>query len=93
MLKCKLTPFNRYMLSDYEVRAVRDWDKNGGGLIEYVRTGVTCKILKHSETVMAESICSELTIAKNKWFCVGIYRPPSYNTLDTFFNEITISLT
>ena len=29
---------------------------------------------------------------KKKWFCLCIYRPPSYNNLSTCFDEITLSL-
>ena len=39
-----------------------------------------------------ESVCSELTIAKKKWFCLGIYRPPTPENLASFFEELTDSL-
>ena len=39
-----------------------------------------------------ESVCSELTIAKKKWFCLGIYRPPIPENLAFFFEELTDSL-
>ena len=64
----------------------------GGGIIEYVRRGVICKRLKDFETTISESICSQLVISKNRWFCMCIYRPPNYNNLSTFFGEITLSL-
>ena len=59
----------------------------------WLHRGVICKKLKHLETVPSESTCSELAINKKKWFCVSIYRPPNYGNLNTYFNEITISLT
>ena len=65
------------MLSDYEVRARSNRDKNGSGLLTYR---------------VSESIFSELTIAKKKWFCMSFYRLPDYSNLDAFFNEVTISL-
>ena len=68
-------------------------DKNGGSFIEYVKRGVTCKRLKHLQAVITGSICLKLTMAKKKLFWMSIYRPPNYSILDTFFNEITISLT
>ena len=64
----------------------------GEGIIEHVRRGVICKRLKDSETTRIKSICSELVISKKKWFCMCIYRPPNYNNLSTFFDEITLSL-
>ena len=64
----------------------------GGGIIEYVRRGIICKRLKDFEKAISESICSELVISKTNWFCMCIYRPPNYNNLSTFFDEITLSL-
>ena len=42
--------------------------------------------------VTHESVCSELTIAKKKWLCLGIYRPPTPENLVSFFKELTDSL-
>ena len=39
-----------------------------------------------------ESVCSELTIAKKKWLCLGIYRPSTPENLASFFEELTDSL-
>ena len=39
-----------------------------------------------------ESVCSELTIAKKKWLCLGLYRPPTPENLASFFEELTDSL-
>ena len=39
-----------------------------------------------------ESVCSELTTAKKKWLCLGIYRPPTPENLESFFEELTDSL-
>ena len=47
---------------------------------------------KGFETVILESICSEVTISRTKWFCMGIYRPPKFDNLDTFFKEVSDSL-
>ena len=38
-----------------------------------------------------ESFCSELTIAKKKWLCLGVYRPPTPEDLASFFEELTDS--
>ena len=85
-------PSAQFDMSGYEIRARRDRDGMGGGIMEYVRRGVICKRLKDFETTISESICSELLISKKKWFCMSIYRPPNYNNLSTFFDEITLSL-
>ena len=79
-------------MSGYQVTPGRDRDGMGEGIIEYVRRGVICRRRKDFETIISESICSELAISKEKWFCMCIYRPPNYNNLSTFFDEITLSL-
>ena len=84
-------PSEQFDMSGYEIRARRGRDGVGGGIIEYVR-GVICKRLKDFETTISESICSELVISKKKRFCMCIYCPPNYNSLSTFFDEITLSL-
>ena len=55
-------PSAQFDMSGYEIRARRDRDGIGGGIIEYVRRGVICKRLKDFETTISESTCSELVI-------------------------------
>ena len=69
-------PTAQFYIKGYEVRARRDRDKHGGGLIEFVKNGFISKRLKEYETKQSESICSELTIPNWKWICLNIYRPP-----------------
>ena len=85
-------PSAQFDRSSYEIRAGRNRDGMGGGIINYVRKGVICKRLKDFETTISESICSELVISKEKWFCMCIYSPPNYNNSSNFFDEITLSL-
>ena len=33
-----------------------------------------------------------MLISNKKWFCMSLYRPPNHNNLNTFFNEVMISL-
>ena len=82
----------QFNISNYEIRNQRDRDKNGGGLIEFVRKGFITKRLKDYETQICETICSEFTISKRKWICFSVYRPPSYNNLIIFFEELTKSV-
>ena len=69
----------------------RDRDKNGGGLIEFLRKGYITKRLKDYETQICETICSEFTVSKKQWICFSVYRPLSYNNLIIFFEELTKS--
>ena len=85
-------PSAQFNISNYEIRNRRDRDKNGGGLIEFVRKGFITKRLKDYETQICETICSEFTISKRKWICFSVYRPPSYTNLIIFFEELTKSV-
>ena len=60
-------PSAQFNISNYEIRNRRDRDKNGGGLIEFVRKGFITKRLKYYETQICENICSEFTyLRKNR---------------------------
>ena len=77
----------------YKIWGRRDRDGLGRGLIEFVKRGIICKRVIQFETVTSVSICSEITIFRKKLFCMGIYTPPNFNNLDTFFKEVSDSLT
>ena len=85
-------PSAQFTIENYEIRARRDRDRHAGGLIEFVKRGISCKRVKQFVTVISESICSEITISRKKWFCMVIYRPPNFNNQDTFFREVADSL-
>ena len=50
------------------------------------------KRMKEYETKLNETICTEFTVSKKKWFCLSVYRTPSPNNVVTFFEELTDSL-
>ena len=85
-------PSAQFHINGYQVRARRDRDKSGGGLIEFVRKGFICKRQKKLTPKFSEVICSEFTISNKKWICFSVYRPPTQNNLECFFNELTTSL-
>ena len=85
-------PSAQFHIGDYKIRTRRDRDKSGGGLTEFVEKGIITKRLKDIETNLSETICTEITISKKRWFCMGVYRPPSSSNIDTFFVELTVSL-
>ena len=85
-------PTAQFYIKGYEIRARRDRDKHGGGLIEFVKNGFISKRLKEYGTKQSESICSEFTIANRKWICLNIYRLPNPNNMNNFFDEITACL-
>ena len=65
-------PSTQFHIGDYEIRNRRDRDKSGGGLIEFVKKGIITKRLKNLETNLSETICTEITISKKKWFCMSV---------------------
>ena len=84
-----ITQFN---VEGYEIRARRYWDKYNGGLIEFVRRGLTCKSPRDFEPKHSECLRSKLTFTNKKWICFNIYRPPYSNNLSTIFVEQTASI-
>ena len=74
---------------DYEIWARHDRHKNGGGLIKFVKNGLICKWLKNFEISLSECICSEIAICKRKWLCFSIYKTPSDENLESFFEYLT----
>ena len=85
-------PSAQFAIENYKIRARRGRDGHRGGLIGFVKRGINCKRVNQFKTVVSESICSEITISRKKWFCVGICRPPNFNNLDAFFKEVSDSL-
>ena len=74
------------------MRARKDRNKYGVGLIVYVKKGAICKRIQKFEMRTHGSVCSELTIAKKKWLCLGIYQPAAPENLVSFFEQLTGSL-
>ena len=69
----------------------RNRTKNGIGLIEYVRKGLSHKTIKIFQTKESESIFSEITIKNIKWLVVSIYRPRNDSNMNTLFEDMTTS--
>ena len=85
-------PSNQFKIDDYEIRNRKDRNKNGGGLIEYVRKGVICRETNKFCLINHESVCSELTIRNKKWLILSVYRPPKNSNLKSFFEELISTL-
>ena len=85
-------PSAQFHTGGYEIRNRRDRGKIEGGLIEFFKKGIITKRLKVLETNLSETICTEITVSNKRWFCMSVYRPPFFSNIDTFFDELTISL-
>ena len=55
-------PTAQFYIKGYEVRARRDRDKHGGGLIEFVKNGFISKRFKEYETKQSESFVQSLPL-------------------------------
>ena len=51
----------QFAIDNYEIKARRDRNYNGGRFIECVRKGIISRRLKEYETRHSETICSEIT--------------------------------
>ena len=85
-------PSKQFPMDNFEMRARKDRDCHGGGLLEFVRKCFVCKRQTHLEPNNSECICSVLTISNIKWICFSIYRPLNSQNLVHFFNELSDSL-
>ena len=74
---------SQFVIDQYEIRTRQDRNKNGGGLIEYVRKYLICKSSEDTINLNSEIILSEITI-KNKWTIFSAYRAPCNSNIETF---------
>ena len=65
-----------------------DRNKNGGGVIIFIRGDIPCKELKkHIFSMDIEGIFIEINLRKGKWILFGGYNPRKGNTTN-FFNKV-----
>ena len=87
-------PDKQFEIKDYQFPPYRrDRNSNGGGKMVFVKQGIINKRLHHLETIITETICIEIIIAKTKWCVLFVYRPPDPHNQGTFFSELTNCLT
>ena len=82
-------PLQQFVVEDFEIRVRKNRDRYGGG---YVRKCFIYERLNYLESKSLEYICSKLTSSNKKWICYSVYRPPSLQNLEVFFNKLTDSL-
>ena len=59
----------------------------GGGIIVYVNVNIPSRRIHTLECEHFDTIAVELNIAKRRWLCISVYRPPS-ESLSLFLNEL-----
>jgi exonuclease III len=85
-------PTSQFLINEYNELTRCDRSAHGGGLIEYIRSGIVRKRLKNFELKSFESICSEISVKNVRWFLLSVYRSPKYNNIKNFFSELTSTL-
>ena len=65
---------SQFLKDNYFEPTRKDKTKNSGGIIEYIRKGIIRKRLESLELKEFESIASEITISKQKFYLLSFYR-------------------
>ena len=81
-------PSAQFIIEGFSEPFRRDRNRNGGGVMIYVRHGIPCRLLtKHKFASDMEILFLELNFRKCKWLLCGTYRPPS-QLKDYYFNNL-----
>ena len=85
-------PTNQFLIEGYSSPFRFDRNRNGGGILIYVRQDIPCKqLFKHTLPSDIEGIFVEINLKKVKWLLFGTYHPPSQND-DYYFENVTKAL-
>ena len=86
-------PDSQLKITAYQFPFLRgDRDNRGGGKIVFIKRGLIVNRLRQLETTISETIFLELTISNTIWLLVFVHRPPNNVNKQSFFNELTESL-
>ena len=76
------------MIDDYSEPYRFDRNRNGGGVLIYIREDIPSKLLAdYKLTDDTEGIFVELNLRKKKWLLFGSYHPPSQSD-EYFFHQV-----
>ena len=79
-------PSNQFLIDGFSQPYRHDRNRNGGGVMIYIREGIPSKVLtQHNFPDDIEGIYLEINLRKTKWLLLGTYHPPSQN--DTYYFE------
>ena len=81
-------PVNQFIIDGFSPPFRADRNKNGGGVIIYVRDDIPSRELKaHHPTINLEGIFFEINLKKSKWLVFGGYNPHKDN-ISNFMNQL-----
>lgn len=87
---------SQFFLNDYYEPTRKDKTCHSGGIIEYIKKGLIRKRLSEMELKSFESIASEITINKKKYFVLSFYRTEReenrLSNIHKFFLELSTIL-
>ena len=85
-------PISQFIIEGYWPPFRADRDRNGGGIIIYIRDDIPSRELNdHSSTIHFEGIFFEINLRKSKWLLFGGYNPQKEN-IGNFVNQMGIIL-
>ena len=80
-------PESQFVIEGYSAPYRLDRNRNGGGILIYVREDIPCKKLsKHNFPDDIEGLFIEINLRKTKWLIFGSYHPPSQSDQYYFDN-------
>ena len=79
-------PTNQFLINGFSVPFRADGNKNGGGILVYIRDNIPAKLLQINTEI--ESICFHISLRNRKWFICAAYNPQK-NLSSSFFKVLT----
>ena len=87
---------SQFFIDNYYEPTRCDYTSASGGLIEYTKKGILRKPLHNFKLKTFESICSEITINKEKYCLLSFYRTErnenKKQNIERFFSELSDSM-
>ena len=85
-------PTSQYHIVSYSMAYRADKNRNGGGVVIYVREDILSNVLrKHSCSNNKEGIFLEINFRKSTWLLCSTYHPPSQSN-QCYFDNIDKAL-
>ena len=85
-------PSSQFMIKGYSEPYRLDRNRNGGGVLIYIREDIPSKnLISHTLPSDIEGLFIELNLRNSKWLLFGTYHPPSQSD-EYFFHQVKLGL-